>query len=108
MITPPSSPKCAGSGNWIAFTSVSSPPVWSSSPGSSPCSGHCDDYRAGLALIADGIAVGTDGFTGGVPNLVAWAAVILFAVIATIAAWWLDRSDRPAEHRPAQDRLSRT
>jgi len=108
MITPPSSPNAPAPATGSPCTSVSSPPAWSSPPGSSPCSGHCDDYRAGLALIADGIAVGTDGFTGGVPNLVAWAAVILFAVIATIAAWWLDRSDRPAEHRPAQDRLSRT
>ncbi len=62
---------------------------------------------AGVAFIADGITVGTDGFTGGVSNLVAWVAFILFAVIATIAAWWRDRSDRPAEHQPAQDRLSR-
>ena len=62
---------------------------------------------AGLAFIADGITVGTDGFTDAVPNLVAWAALISFAVIATIAAWWRHRSDRPAEHRPAQDRLSR-
>ena len=42
---------------------------------------------AGVAFIADGIAVGTDGFTGGAANLVAWAAFIVFAVIATIAAW---------------------
>ncbi len=62
---------------------------------------------AGLAFIADGITVGTDGFTGGVPNLMAWAAFILFAVVATIAAWWRGRSDRPAEHQPVQDRLSR-
>ena len=62
---------------------------------------------AGLAFVADGITVGTHGFTGGVPNLLAWAAFILFAVIATIAAWWRDHSDRPAEHRPAQDRHSR-
>jgi len=61
---------------------------------------------AGLAFIADGITVGTDGFTGGVPNLVAWAAFIFFAVIATIAAWWSGRSDRPTEHQPTQDRLS--
>ena len=61
---------------------------------------------AGFSFIADGIAVGTDGFTGGVPNLVAWAAFILFAVIATIAAWWRGRSDRAAEHQPAQDRVS--
>jgi hypothetical protein len=63
---------------------------------------------AGLAFIADGITVGTDGFTGGVPNLVAWAAFIFFAVIATIAAWWHGRSDRPTEPQPAQDRVSRT
>jgi hypothetical protein len=63
---------------------------------------------AGLAFIADGIAVGTNGFTGGVPNLVAWAAFIFFAVIATIAAWWHGRSDRPTEPQPAQDRVSRT
>ena len=62
---------------------------------------------AGLAFIADGIAVGTDGFTGGVTNLVAWAAFIVFAVIATIAAWRGGRSDGAAEHQPAQDRLSR-
>jgi hypothetical protein len=63
---------------------------------------------AGFAFIADGITVGTDGFTGGVPNLVAWAAFILFAVIATIAAWWRGRSDRLTEHQPAQDRLTRS
>ena len=62
---------------------------------------------AGLAFIADGITVGTDGFTGGVPNLVAWAAFIVFAVIATITAWRGGRRDRPAELQPAQDRLSR-
>jgi hypothetical protein len=62
---------------------------------------------AGLAFIADGITVGTDGFTGGVPNLVAWAAFILFAVIATIAAWSRGRSDRPVGHQPPADRLSR-
>ncbi len=62
---------------------------------------------AGLAFIADGIAVGDEGFAGGVPNLVAWASFVLFAVVATIAAWWRGRSDRPDEHQPAQDRLSR-
>jgi hypothetical protein len=62
---------------------------------------------AGFSFVADGVSVGTDGFTGGVPNLVAWAALILFAVVATIAAWWRGRSDRPAEQQPAQDRLSR-
>ena len=62
---------------------------------------------AGLAFIADGITVGTDGFTGGVPNLVAWAALIFFAVVATIAAWLRRRSDRPTDHMPARDRLSR-
>ena len=62
---------------------------------------------AGFSFIADGITVGTDGFTGGVPNLVAWAAFILFAVIATIAAWSRGRSDRPVEHQPVQDRFSR-
>jgi hypothetical protein len=62
---------------------------------------------AGFSFIADGITVGTDGFTGGVPNLVAWAAFILFAVVATIAAWWRGRSDPPTEHQPIQDRLSR-
>jgi hypothetical protein len=62
---------------------------------------------AGFSFIADGITVGTDGFTGGVPNLVAWAAFILFAVVATIAAWWRGRSDRPVEHQPVQDRFSR-
>ena len=52
----------------------------------------------GLAFIIDGIAVGTDGFTGGIPNLVAWAALILFAVTATIAAWVRGRgNDQPAE-----------
>ena len=34
----------------------------------------------------------------GVPNLLAWAAFIVFAVIATIAAWRRDRNDPPAEH----------
>jgi len=62
---------------------------------------------AGFSFIADGITVGTDGFTGGVPNLMALAAFILFAVVATIAAWWRGRSDRPTEHQPIQDRLSR-
>jgi hypothetical protein len=62
---------------------------------------------AGFSFVAEGVSVGTDGFTGGVPNLVAWAAFILFAVIATIAAWWRGRSDRPAAHQPALDRLSR-
>ena len=62
---------------------------------------------AGLAFIADGISVGTDGFTGGMPNLVAWAAFILFAVIATIAAWRRGRSDRLTAQQPAQDRLTR-
>ena len=62
---------------------------------------------AGFSFIGDGITVGTDGFTGGVPNLVAWAAFILFAVVATIAAWWRGRSDRPVEHQPVQDRFSR-
>jgi hypothetical protein len=52
---------------------------------------------AGFSFIADGVSVGTDGFTGGVPNLVAWAAFILFAVIATIAAWARRRNiDHPA------------
>jgi len=46
---------------------------------------------AGLAFIADGIAVGDEGFAGGVPNLVAWASLILFAVVATVAAWWRGR-----------------
>jgi hypothetical protein len=40
----------------------------------------------GLAFNADGIAVGTDGFTG-VCNLDAWAAFILTGVIATITTW---------------------
>jgi hypothetical protein len=62
---------------------------------------------AGLSFVADGITVGTDGFTGGVPNLVAWAAFILFAVIATIAAWWRGRSDRLHGHQPAMNQLSR-
>ena len=62
---------------------------------------------AGFAFIADGVSVGTDGFTGGVPNLMAWAAFILFAVIATIAAWLRGRSDRAAARQPARDRLSR-
>ena len=62
---------------------------------------------AGFAFIADGVSVGTDGFTGGVPNLMAWAAFILFAVIATIAAWRRGRSDRLTAQQPAQDRLTR-
>ena len=61
---------------------------------------------AGFAFIADGKTVGTDGITGGVPNLVACAAFILFAVIATSAAWWRGRSDRLPEHEPAEVRLS--
>jgi hypothetical protein len=61
---------------------------------------------AGLAFIADGIAVGTDGFTGGVPNLVAWAAFIPFAVIATIASWRRGRRDGATEDQTAQDRLA--
>ena len=43
---------------------------------------------------AIGITSGTDGFTGGVSNLMPWAAFILFAVIATIAAWWQGCTDR--------------
>ena len=62
---------------------------------------------AGLAFIADGITVGTNGFTGGVPNLVAWAAFILFAVVATISTWLPGRADRAADHKPPADRLSR-
>ena len=46
---------------------------------------------AGLAFIADGVVVGTDGFTASVPNLVAWASFILFAVTATAASWWRHR-----------------
>jgi len=60
---------------------------------------------AGFSFIADGITVGTDGFTGGVPNLMAWVAFILFAVIATIAAWWRGPSDRPTEQGPAFPQL---
>jgi hypothetical protein len=62
---------------------------------------------AGLAFIADGIAVGTDGFTGGLPNLVAWAAFILFGVIATIAAWRRRTDDQPAGPQSQQNRLTR-
>jgi len=32
-----------------------------------------------------------------VPNLISWAAFILFAVTATIAAWW-----RHSKHQPAR------
>ncbi len=62
---------------------------------------------AGFSFVVDGIAVGTDGFTGGTPNLVAWGAFILFAVTVTVAAWWPGRSDRTAEQQPARDRLPR-
>jgi len=41
--------------------------------------------------------VGTDGFTGSVPNMVAWASFILFAVTATIAAWWRHNKHQTAE-----------
>ena len=62
---------------------------------------------AGLAFIADGIVVGTNGFTGSVPNLVAWASFILFAAIATIAAWRRRTNHQPTEQpRPTQNRLS--
>ena len=59
----------------------------------------------GLAFIADGIAVGTDGFTG-VCNLVAWAAFILFGVIATIATWRRRTGDHAAGHQSTQNRLT--
>jgi hypothetical protein len=37
------------------------------------------------------------------PNLIFWAAFILFAVTATIAAWWRHSNDQPAEYqRPTQ------
>jgi len=60
---------------------------------------------AGFSFITDGITVGTEGFTGGVPNLMARVAFILFAVIATIAAWWRGPSDRPTEQGPAFPQL---
>ena len=53
------------------------------------------------------IAVGSDGFTGGLPNLVAWAAFILFGVIATIAALRRRTDDQPAGPQSQQNRLTR-
>jgi len=52
---------------------------------------------AGLAFIADGVEVGADGFTASVPNLISWAAFILFALTATAAAGW-----RHSEHQTAE------
>jgi hypothetical protein len=52
---------------------------------------------AGVAFIADGVVVGTDGFTGSVLNLVAWASFILFAVTATAAAWWRHNTHQTTE-----------
>jgi hypothetical protein len=63
---------------------------------------------AGFSFVVDGIAVGSDGFTGGVPNLIAWAAFTFFAVVASVAAWWGGLADRPTEQKPNQDRLSRS
>jgi hypothetical protein len=37
---------------------------------------------------------------------VAWAAFILFAVIATTAAWRRHPDDQPAEPQPLRNRLS--
>jgi len=52
---------------------------------------------AGLAFIADGVVVGTDGFTASVTNQVAWASLILFAITATAAAWWRHSIHQAAE-----------
>jgi hypothetical protein len=52
---------------------------------------------AGLAFIADGVVVGTDGFTASVTTVVAWASFIVFAVTATAAAWWRRNNDPAAE-----------
>jgi hypothetical protein len=41
-----------------------------------------------------------------VPNLVAWAAFILFAAVATFAAWPRRTNDQPASHHLARNRLS--
>jgi hypothetical protein len=46
---------------------------------------------AGLAHISTGVAIGYSGFEGRVKeaaNLVSWAALMLFAIAATISAWW--------------------
>lgn len=46
---------------------------------------------AGLAHIATGTAIGYSGFEGSVKesaNLVSWAALMLFAIAASISAWW--------------------
>lgn len=46
---------------------------------------------AGLAHITTGVAIGYNGFEGSVKeaaNLLSWAALMVFAVAATISAWW--------------------
>jgi hypothetical protein len=58
---------------------------------------------AGLAFIADGVVVGTDGFTASATNLVAWASLIMFAVTATAAAWWRHSDDRRTRSRIGSD-----
>ena len=57
-----------------------------------------------LAFIADGVVVGTDGFTGSVPNMVAWASFILFAVTATAASWWRHNTHQTTEVADRSDR----
>ena len=59
---------------------------------------------AGLAFIADGVVAGTDGFTASVPNLVAWASFILFAVTATAASWWRHNTHQTTEVADRSDR----
>jgi len=58
---------------------------------------------AGVAFIADGVVVGTDGFTASVTNQVAWASLFLFAVTATAAAWWRHSDDRRTRSRKESD-----
>jgi hypothetical protein len=46
---------------------------------------------AGLAHFTTGVAIGSSGFEGSVKeiaNLVSWGALMVFAITATISAWW--------------------
>jgi hypothetical protein len=44
---------------------------------------------SGVAFVADGVNVSYHGFVGANPaNLISLASFVLFAVAATVAAWW--------------------
>jgi len=64
---------------------------------------------AGLAHITTGTAIGYSGFEGTVKeaaNLVSWVALMLFAVAATISAWWGRGRPRAEQPHPAPSRHS--